>query len=98
MRGAKNIALANAVLLSETRAVLPKNPPANITSPSKGKGKTTGDTPPYINWIDLIDRQEGPVELKHISSAKLNYVFPIIYCINNKDILDQIWSNILKQT
>jgi hypothetical protein len=88
MPGAKNIALANAVLLLETRAVLPVNPPANITSPSKGKGKTTGDTPPYVYWIDLIDWQEGPVELKHISSAKLNSVFPIIYCINNKDILD----------
>ncbi len=48
MRGAKNIALANAVLLSETRAVLPVNPPVNITSPSKGTGKTTGDTPPYV--------------------------------------------------
>ncbi len=76
------------MLLSETRAVLPVNPPANITSPSKGKRKTTGDTPPYIYWIDLIDRQEGPVELKHISSVKLNSVFPISYCINNKDILD----------
>jgi hypothetical protein len=79
MPGAKNIALANAVLLLETRADLPVNPPANITSPtSKGKGKTTGDTPPNVYWIDLIDRQEGPVELKNISSVKLNSVFPII--------------------
>ncbi len=49
MRGAKNIALANAVLLMETRDVVPVNPPVNITSPSKGTGKeTTGDTPTYV--------------------------------------------------
>ena len=34
MCGAKNIALANAVLLTETREVVPVNPPVNITSPS----------------------------------------------------------------
>ena len=88
MRGAKNIALANMVLLTETREVLPVNPPVDITSPSKGTRKTTGDTPPYLYWFNLIDQQQDPVKLKHISSVKLNSVFPIIYCINNKDILD----------
>jgi hypothetical protein len=88
MRGAKNIALANAVLLTETREVVPVNPPVNITSPSKGTGKTTGDTPPYVYWFDLIDQQQHPVQLQHMSSAKLNSVFPIIYCFNNKDISD----------
>jgi hypothetical protein len=83
MRGAKNIALANAVLLTETREVVPVNPPVNITSPSKGTGKTTGDTPPYVYWFDLIDQQQRPVQLQHMSSAKLNSVFPIIYCFNN---------------
>jgi hypothetical protein len=88
MRGAKNIALANAVLLTETR-VVPVNPPVNITRPSKGTGKTTGDdTPPYVCWLDLIDQQQHPVQLQHMSSAKLNSVSPIIYCFNNKDISD----------
>jgi hypothetical protein len=76
--GAKNIALANTVLLKETRDVVPVNPPVNINSPSKGTGKTTRDTPPYVYWLDLIDQQQHPVQLQHMSSAKLNSVFPII--------------------
>ncbi len=58
MCGAKNIALANTVLLTETREVLPVNSPVSITSPSKGTGKTTGDIPPYVYWLDLIDQQQ----------------------------------------
>jgi hypothetical protein len=88
MCGAKNIALANTVLLTETREVLPVNSPVSITSPSKGTGKTTGDIPPYVYWLDLIDQQQHLVQLQHMSSATLNSVFPIMYCFNNKDISD----------
>jgi len=95
MCGAKNIALANAVLLTETKEVLPVDPPVDITSPIKGRGETTGDkilgnTTPYVHWLELIDQQQHPVQLQHMLSANLIFAFQIIYCycINNKDISD----------
>lgn len=60
-----------------------------IDFPSPGVGKQKdGGTAPFMRWIELIAERDGPVELDEIHHASVNSVFPIVYCINNKDILD----------
>ena len=46
------------------------------------------DTPSYNRWLELIDEREEAVDISEISNARVNKVFPIIYCTNNKDITD----------
>ena len=58
-------------------------------TPTKGKGvplKTSGDDPTYNHWIDLIGEHAGPITLTEVTRAQENAIFPIIYCINNKDV------------
>jgi hypothetical protein len=85
---AKRTAMATAVLQKQNEEVLP----VDFTSPSGGK--TAGDdTPPYIRWLELIDECDNPVELDKMLHARVNSVFLIIYCTNNKDIFeDSNWA------
>ncbi len=43
---------------------------------------------PYVRWLELIDEHADPVNLNEMSRARVNSVFPIIYCTNNKNITD----------
>ncbi len=65
-------------------------------TPTKGKGvplKTSGDDPTYNHWIDLIGEHAGPITLTEVTRAQENAIFPIIYCINNKDVSnDDNWA------
>jgi hypothetical protein len=55
-----------------------------ITTPNKGK---TGDN--TNRWLELIEeRGDNRLQLEEIVRARVNTVFPIIYCTNNKDIHD----------
>ena len=59
----------------------------DLTSPSGGK--SAGDyTQSYICWLEWIDEHDNSVELEEMLHARVNSVFPIIYCTNNKDIFD----------
>jgi hypothetical protein len=75
----------------EMKAVLPEN--SLNASPSPGKGqcvlKSTGNDPPYNHWLDLINECNGPVEISEVSRARVNKVFPIVYCTNTKNIDDE---------
>jgi hypothetical protein len=56
-------------------------------TPTKGKGvpsKSSGDDPSYNCMIDLIGERDGPITLTEVTRAKVNAVFPIIYCINKR--------------
>jgi hypothetical protein len=63
-------------------------PVVAIDFPSPTVGKTNDDTLPYMRWLEMINERDVPVDLKEINHARVNSVFPIIYCINNKDIFD----------
>jgi hypothetical protein len=51
-------------------------------------GTKTDDIPIYIFWLELIDQQNDPVKLDKMLHSRVNSVFPIIYCVNSKDISD----------
>ncbi len=75
--------MSTAVVQKQHEEVLP----IDLTSPSGGK--STGDyTQLYIRCLELIDERDNPVELEEMLHARVNAVFPIIYCTNNKDIFD----------
>jgi hypothetical protein len=83
IRDAKLMAMSTVVVQKQNEEVLPND----LTSPSGGK--SAGDyTQPYICWLELIDENDNPVELEEMLHARVNSVFPIIYCTNNKDIFD----------
>ena len=46
--------------------------------------KRSGNEPPYNCWLELIDQCRGmnkaPLKLSEILRAKLETVFPIVYC------------------
>ncbi len=64
----------------------------DISSPSEGK-VAGEDTSPYVCWLELIEERDDPVDLDEISHAHVNSVFPIIYCTNNKNIMnDANWA------
>ena len=67
-------------------AVIPSTAQNNTTVPSCGGLKNTDEV--YNRWLELIDERDGVVELEEIKRARVKAVFPIIYCINNKDITD----------
>ena len=58
-----------------------------ITSTSKGKIGEDRENPSSC-WLDMIKECEDHLELEEIARARINTVFPIIYCTNNKDIND----------
>jgi hypothetical protein len=58
-----------------------------ISSPSEGK-QAGEDTSPYVCWLELIEEHDDPVDLGEMSHERVNSVFPIIYCTNNKNITD----------
>jgi hypothetical protein len=80
---AKQMAMLTVVVQKQNEEVLP----IDLTSPSGGKS-ARDYTQPYIRWLELIDEHDNPVELEEILHARVNSVFPIIYCTNNKDIFD----------
>jgi hypothetical protein len=82
-RDAKRIALKEALLSTTTEEV----PHVDISSPSDKKAAEE-DVHPYVCWLELIDERADPVDLDEMSRARVNSVFPIIYCTNNKNITD----------
>jgi hypothetical protein len=82
------MSVSTAVEKKQNEEVLP----IDLTSPSGGK--SAGDyTQPYIRWLELIDECDIPVELEEMLHARVNSVFPIIYCTNNKNIFyDSNWA------
>jgi hypothetical protein len=87
---AKTLALGTAVIgggVMESGAqdsIMPKG--------STPKGKTgDGNDFTTICQIELIvDCDQKPFELKELKSARIKSVFPIICCINNKDITTMV--------
>ncbi len=83
IRDAKRTSMSTAVVQKQNE----ESVPIDLNSPSGGK--SAGDyTQPYICWIELIDESDNPVKLEEMLHAKVNSVFPIIYCTNNKNIFD----------
>ena len=63
------------------------------TTPSpnnKMKGKTCNIDLTSVIWMQLIAERDPqkPVDLSELKSARNRSVFPIVHCINNKDITD----------
>ncbi len=57
------------------------------------EGTKTDDIPIYIRWLELIDQQDDPVEHDKMLHSRVNSVFPIIYCVNSKDLSnDSNWA------
>ncbi len=48
--------------------------------------KTVGDVETSTCWMELINNHEDPVTMKELIQANLKTMFPIIQCINNKNI------------
>jgi hypothetical protein len=86
MKKAKINALKEAVLSTPTEN--PITSPTTTTNESVGLSKTCEGTNICNRWLELYTEQDGPVSLPEIQQAKLCAMFPIIYCINNKDITD----------
>ena len=91
----KTSALGNAVIGNNIED-------SGTTIPAKTKkSKACDDDISSICWMQLLaerDPQE-PVDLKELKSARIGSVFPIIRCINNKDITNtENWAScILKR-
>ncbi len=77
-------------------AIVPSSSLSPSFSPTKGKGvpsKSFSDKSTYNHWIELINERNGPITLTEVRGAKVNSVFPIMYCINNKDVTnDDNWA------
>jgi hypothetical protein len=58
-----------------------------IASPSEGKNRDEREVP-STRWLEMMDNCDNRLELEVIAHARVNSVFPIIYCTNNKDIND----------
>ena len=58
----------------------------DIASPSEGKNRDERKVP-STRWLEMMDNRDR-LELEEIAHARVNSVFPIIYCTNNKDIND----------
>jgi hypothetical protein len=84
VRSAKRVAIGMAVIPKDTAGA---DLLSTVASP---KGKTSGliAADYRAHWLGLIRMREIPLELDEIASARVNSVFPIIYCTNNKDIHD----------
>jgi hypothetical protein len=85
---AKRDALKEAVLSKPA-----ENPVSPPTTPndSAGRSKSAEGTNFSNRWLELYEERDGPdrpVFLPKIQNSRLGAMFPIIYCINNKDITD----------
>ncbi len=58
----------------------------DIASPSEGKNRDEREVP-STRWLEMMDNRDR-LELEEIVYVRVNSVFPIIYCTNNKDIND----------
>jgi len=58
----------------------------DIASPSEGKNRDEREVP-STRWLEMMDNRDR-LELEERAHARVNSVFPIIYCTNNKDIND----------
>jgi hypothetical protein len=48
--------------------------------------KTVGDVESSTHWMELINNHEDSFTMEELIQAKLKTMFPIIQCINKKDI------------
>jgi hypothetical protein len=82
---AKRDALMGAVLLTTTANTTAPLPTTPTTETSPGGLKSTDGV--YNRWLEIYDeRASVVVELEDIQRARVRALFPIMYCINNKDI------------
>ncbi len=86
-------AMATTILhQSPTKSTTPHSPPKlSATSPAKTpqKGKSGGDDLYIDEWTQLLQYRNNPVTLDKMLKSSFHggkFKFPIIYCINNKDI------------
>ena len=89
-RANKRMAIESEVLGNDTSLAEPLSP---VDSPSTGKtsGLTVDDY--RAHWLGLIQCRDIILDIDEIANARINSVFPIIYCTNNKDITDMAnWS------
>ena len=77
--------MASVVLRNQTVQEVITSPSRGITSP--GRAKTEGVNID-IRWLQLIKSRDIILDIIEIGSARINSVFPIIYCTNNKNIND----------
>ena len=59
----------------------------DIASPSEGKRRDDREVP-STRWLEMMHNHVNRVELEEIAHLRVNSVFPIIYCTNNKNIND----------
>jgi IS30 family transposase len=54
--------------------------------------KSSGDEPPYNRWLELIDKRRAKnkpsLELSEVSRARVNTLFPIVYCTDHHNQFD----------
>jgi hypothetical protein len=89
MKIAKSDALKEAVLSRSAKK--PSSPPTTPPNDSAGQSKSGDGNNISNRWLELYNERDGPdrpVSLLEIQKATLRAMFPIIYCINNKDITD----------
>ena len=60
------------------------------SSPNKTKGGTCNINLTSVIWMQRIAKRDHqkPVDLSELKSARIRSVFPIVSCINNRDITD----------
>ena len=91
---AKRDALKEAVLSNHEEN--PISPPTTPNDSEQGRSKTAEGTHVSNRWLELFeerDEHDRPVSLPEIQNSNLRMMFPIIYCINNKDItVDENWA------
>jgi hypothetical protein len=54
--------------------------------------KSSGDEPPSNRWLELIDKRSAnnkpSLELSEVSRARVNTLFPIVYCTDHHNQFD----------
>ena len=80
LRDAKRQEMAMVVLRDHAKE-------KDIASPSEGKNRDEREVPSSTRWLEMMENRDR-LELEEIAHARVNSVFPIIYCTNIKDIND----------